>query len=172
MCFSAFGGGGFDASAVIENRRGILLLLSSPGSTLWFCSVHNGMPLCAIFTGQRLLTALVGPQRDASFGYLCWSLPLVAWVDPQWDASFGYLHWVLPLRARWVRAWALPLSTPLNHNPLVFSRGLGCLYVFALKCYSSMLFENNLPLKPCPWGDLALVLGIGDSRMISPSAWS
>ena len=44
-------GGGFDAGAVIENRREILPLLSSPGSTLWFCPVRSGMPPSAIFTG-------------------------------------------------------------------------------------------------------------------------
>ena len=47
-------GGGSDAGCSIENRRGVLPLLSSPGSTLWFCPVHSGMPLSAIFTGQRL----------------------------------------------------------------------------------------------------------------------
>ena len=42
---------------------------------------------------------LVDPQWDASFGYLHWSVPLMALMGPQWDASFGYLHWEAPLIA-------------------------------------------------------------------------
>ena len=107
--------------------------------------------------------AWVDPQWDISFGYLHCSLPLVAWVDPQWDASFGYLHWVAPLRARWVRAWALTLSrrsTLTSCYAVVVEDGF---YALALMCYSPMLLRAISPLSLC---------SSGGPRMISPSARS
>ena len=121
--------------------RAHLVVLPGPQCDASFGYLHWVVPLMA----------LVGPQRDASSGYLCWSLPLVAWGDPQRDASFGYLRWVSLVRARWVRAWALPLLAPVNFSQLVFSLGLGWLYAVALMCYSSMLLRAISPSARSLW---------------------